>query len=80
MNHSAFNVTFLFENLKVLFKPTVGEILTARIMDCTSRGLRLSMGFFDNIFILLEQQESNNDLYDLINSALLRTFTMLIEF
>merc|ERR1712224_912658 len=43
----------------VIFKPIIGEIVTARIIDCTDRGLQLSMGFFDNIFITPEKLGSN---------------------
>ncbi|KAL1539699.1 DNA-directed RNA polymerase III subunit RPC8-like isoform X1 [Salvia divinorum] len=35
----------------VLFRPFVGEIITARLKESTVDGLRLSLGFFDDIYV-----------------------------
>lgn len=35
----------------VIFAPFVGEILTGTIMSCDEAGLRLSLGFFDEIYV-----------------------------
>lgn len=32
-----------------MFRPFVGEILTGTVVSCTEEGLRISMGFFDEI-------------------------------
>jgi len=34
-----------------VFRPFVGEVLTGRIMAATHRGIRISLEFFDDIFI-----------------------------
>lgn len=35
----------------VVFRPFVGEILTGKIVSCNKDGLKVSMGFFDDVFI-----------------------------
>ncbi|XP_042030834.1 DNA-directed RNA polymerase III subunit RPC8-like isoform X2 [Salvia splendens] len=35
----------------VMFRPFVGEIITARLKESTVDGLRLSLGFFDDIYV-----------------------------
>ncbi|KAI8087477.1 RNA polymerase Rpb7 [Thamnidium elegans] len=35
----------------VVFRPFVGEILTGKIKSCSPSGVRVSMGFFDDILI-----------------------------
>ncbi|KAK9910879.1 hypothetical protein M0R45_034816 [Rubus argutus] len=35
----------------IMFRPFVGEIVTAKVIDSTADGLRLSLGFFDDICI-----------------------------
>ncbi|KAI8376304.1 DNA-directed RNA polymerase III subunit RPC8-like protein [Radiomyces spectabilis] len=35
----------------VVFRPFVGEILTGKIKSCSPRGVRVTMGFFDDIHI-----------------------------
>ena len=45
----------------VIFRPFVGEILTGKIVNSDEQGLRVSMGFFDNISIdhsLLQEPKS----------------------
>jgi DNA-directed RNA polymerase III subunit RPC8 len=34
-----------------VFRPFVGEVLTGRIMAATHNGIRISLEFFDDIFI-----------------------------
>ncbi|XP_062017009.1 DNA-directed RNA polymerase III subunit RPC8 [Rosa rugosa] len=35
----------------ITFRPFVGEIITAKVIESTANGLRLSLGFFDDIYI-----------------------------
>lgn len=35
----------------IMFRPFVGEIITAKVIESTADGLRLSLGFFDDIYI-----------------------------
>lgn len=35
----------------VVFRPFVGEIITARLKESKAEGLRLSLGFFDDIYV-----------------------------
>ncbi|XP_017422716.1 uncharacterized protein LOC108332108 isoform X3 [Vigna angularis] len=35
----------------IMFRPFVGEIITARLISSDSNGLQLSLGFFDDIFV-----------------------------
>ena len=35
----------------IVFRPFVGEVLTGRIMAATYTGIRISLEFFDDIFI-----------------------------
>ncbi|KAK9950976.1 hypothetical protein M0R45_006439 [Rubus argutus] len=35
----------------IMFRPFVGEIITAKVLESTADGLRLSLGFFDDIYI-----------------------------
>ncbi|KAK7259724.1 hypothetical protein RIF29_25337 [Crotalaria pallida] len=35
----------------VMFRPFVGEIITAKLLSSTKDGLRLSLGFFDDIYV-----------------------------
>lgn len=35
----------------IVFRPFVGEVLTGRIMAATHNGIRISLEFFDDIFI-----------------------------
>ena len=42
----------------VVFRPFVGEVITAKVVSSTISGLRVSMGFFDDVIIpshLLQQ-------------------------
>lgn len=34
-----------------MFRPFVGEVITGRIMAATHHGIRLSLEFFDDIFV-----------------------------
>ena len=34
-----------------VFRPFVGEVLSGRIMAATHRGIRISLEFFDDVFI-----------------------------
>ncbi|KAG6392795.1 hypothetical protein SASPL_147022 [Salvia splendens] len=42
---------FLVKFRLVMFRPFVGEIITARLKESTVDGLRLSLGFFDDIYV-----------------------------
>lgn len=44
---ATFAVTF---NM-VVFRPFVGEILTAKLVKCDANGLKLSLGFFDDVHV-----------------------------
>lgn len=35
----------------VVFRPFVGEVITAKLLESTANGLRLSLGFFDDIYV-----------------------------
>ncbi|CAN4113311.1 unnamed protein product [Withania somnifera] len=35
----------------VVFRPFVGEVITARLKESNAEGLRLSLGFFDDIYV-----------------------------
>lgn len=35
----------------VVFRPFIGEVLTGKIANCSQDGIRISLGFFDDIFI-----------------------------
>ncbi|KAI7867817.1 DNA-directed RNA polymerase III subunit RPC8-like protein [Spinellus fusiger] len=35
----------------LVFRPFIGEVLTGKIKSCSARGVRVSMGFFDDIHI-----------------------------
>lgn len=35
----------------VMFRPYVGEVISARMKESTANGLRLSLGFFDDIYV-----------------------------
>ncbi|CAN6720198.1 unnamed protein product [Malus baccata var. baccata] len=35
----------------IMFRPFVGEIISAKLKESTSNGLRLSLGFFDDIYV-----------------------------
>ncbi|KAK1352726.1 DNA-directed RNA polymerase III subunit RPC8 [Heracleum sosnowskyi] len=35
----------------VIFRPFVGEVVTAKLLESTANGLRLSLGFFDDIYV-----------------------------
>ncbi|KAK6141607.1 hypothetical protein DH2020_024642 [Rehmannia glutinosa] len=35
----------------VMFRPFVGEVISARLKESTKDGLRLSLGFFDDIYV-----------------------------
>ncbi|KAG0045780.1 DNA-directed RNA polymerase III subunit rpc25 [Gryganskiella cystojenkinii] len=35
----------------VIFRPFIGEVLTGRIRSCNEDGVRVTLGFFDDIFI-----------------------------
>ncbi|XP_055822981.1 uncharacterized protein LOC129891596 [Solanum dulcamara] len=35
----------------VVFRPFVGEVITARLKESKAEGLRLSLGFFDDIYV-----------------------------
>mmetsp|Transcript_34082 Transcript_34082/g.64208 ORF Transcript_34082/g.64208 Transcript_34082/m.64208 type:complete len:208 (+) Transcript_34082:260-883(+) len=43
--------TFSVEFSLVMFRPFVGEILTGKLIKCNKQGLRLSLGFFDDILV-----------------------------
>ncbi|KAF9406335.1 DNA-directed RNA polymerase III subunit rpc25 [Podila epigama] len=49
----------------VIFRPFIGEILTGKIRSCNQEGVRVTLGFFDDIFIpytyLQENSEFNSD-------------------
>ncbi|VFQ65222.1 unnamed protein product [Cuscuta campestris] len=35
----------------IMFRPFVGEVIAARLKESTENGLRLSLGFFDDIYV-----------------------------
>lgn len=35
----------------VVFRPFIGEVLTGKIANCSEAGLRVTLGFFDDILI-----------------------------
>ncbi|CAA0832157.1 RNA polymerase Rpb7 N-terminal domain-containing protein [Striga hermonthica] len=35
----------------VMFRPFVGEVISARLMESTKDGLRLSLGFFEDVYV-----------------------------
>lgn len=35
----------------VVFRPFMGEVLTGKIANCTETGIKVTLGFFDDIFI-----------------------------
>jgi DNA-directed RNA polymerase III subunit RPC8 len=41
----------LVEFRLVVFRPFAGEVLTGTVVSCDQRGVRMSLGFFDDIFI-----------------------------
>ncbi|XP_059593769.1 uncharacterized protein LOC100261445 isoform X1 [Vitis vinifera] len=43
--------TYTVEFRLVMFRPFVGEIITAKLKESDANGLRLSLGFFDDIYI-----------------------------
>ncbi|KAJ9695976.1 hypothetical protein PVL29_008305 [Vitis rotundifolia] len=43
--------TYTVEFRLVMFRPFVGEIITAKLKESNANGLRLSPGFFDDIYI-----------------------------
>ncbi|CAN6720197.1 unnamed protein product [Malus baccata var. baccata] len=43
--------TFRVEFTLIMFRPFVGEIISAKLKESTSNGLRLSLGFFDDIYV-----------------------------
>ncbi len=47
----------------VMFRPFIGEVLTGRLLSCTKDGIKVSLGFFENVFVpsYLLQQPSEFD-------------------
>ncbi|CBI32328.3 hypothetical protein VitviT2T_009366 [Vitis vinifera] len=43
--------TYTVEFRLVMFRPFVGEIITAKLKESDANGLQLSLGFFDDIYI-----------------------------
>ncbi|KAB2628440.1 DNA-directed RNA polymerase III subunit RPC8-like [Pyrus ussuriensis x Pyrus communis] len=43
--------TFRVEFTLIMFRPFVGEIISAKLKESTANGLRLSLGFFDDIYV-----------------------------
>nr|XP_043637340.1 DNA-directed RNA polymerase III subunit RPC8 [Erigeron canadensis] len=43
--------TYTVEFRLIIFRPFIGEIISAKLIDSTADGLRLSLGFFDDIYI-----------------------------
>jgi len=35
----------------VVFRPFVGEYLTGQVQSCSESGIRVNMGFFDDVYI-----------------------------
>ncbi len=46
-SHIDFAVTFRL----MVFRPFVGEVLVGRVSQCAEGGLRVSLGFFDDIVV-----------------------------
>ncbi|CAO3643794.1 unnamed protein product [Cunninghamella blakesleeana] len=44
-----------------VFRPFIGEILTGRIKSCSPQGIRVSMGFFDDIHIPGATLQTNSE-------------------
>lgn len=51
----------------IVFRPFVGEVLTGRIMAATYTGIRISLEFFDDIFIPAHLIFQIATLYPLLN-------------
>ncbi|XP_020970541.1 DNA-directed RNA polymerase III subunit RPC8 isoform X1 [Arachis ipaensis] len=45
----------------IMFRPFVGEIMTAKLLSSDADGLRLSLGFFDDIYVPLQHLPSPNE-------------------
>ncbi len=47
----------------IMFRPFIGEVLTGRLVSCTKDGIKVSLGFFENVFVpsYLLQQPSKFD-------------------
>ncbi len=47
----------------VVFRPFIGEVLTGRLVSCTKDGIKVSLGFFENVLVpsYLLQQPSEFD-------------------
>jgi len=50
----------------IVFKPFIGEVITGKLISSNARGVKISLGFFDNIFIFpdLLQPRSSFDEQD----------------
>ncbi|GER46275.1 DNA-directed RNA polymerase III subunit RPC8 [Striga asiatica] len=44
----------------VMFRPFVGEVISARLMESTKDGLRLSLGFFEDMYVHVPCLKSHN--------------------
>ncbi|KAL7113023.1 hypothetical protein ACP275_04G037100 [Erythranthe tilingii] len=45
----------------VMFRPFLGEVISARLKESTTAGLRLSLGFFDDIYVYVPLLPAPND-------------------
>ncbi|OMP09830.1 hypothetical protein COLO4_05101 [Corchorus olitorius] len=43
--------TYTVEFRLIMFRPFVGEVIVAKLKECDARGLRLSLGFFEDIYV-----------------------------
>ena len=50
----------------VLFRPFVGEIVVGKLVRCDVKGLYVSLGFFDDIFVPASCLPENSRLYVLL--------------
>ncbi len=52
----------------VMFQPFIGEILVGRVVTCTEEGVRVTLGFFDEIFVPASLLQSPS-LFDKVRSV-----------
>ncbi|KAK8506185.1 hypothetical protein V6N13_002822 [Hibiscus sabdariffa] len=47
--------TYTVEFRLIVFRPFIGEVIVAKLIESDANGLRLSLGFFDDIYIPVDQ-------------------------
>ncbi|KAK8717996.1 hypothetical protein V6N13_045246 [Hibiscus sabdariffa] len=47
--------TYTVEFRLIVFRPFIGEIIVAKVKESDANGLRLSLGFFDDIYVPVDQ-------------------------